>query len=101
MIKDASIIRTKLSNNDVNEEEILAAVQIHYYLNEEHKWTEKHRPFRQKWVDLLKAAGENLPTKHDLSPLSIEPIKDLHEMPDYPYKPNLLSSHTLMQVKPL
>lgn len=51
----------------INVDEILGAgiytytiliVQIHYTLDEEHRWVERKRPFWNEWVDLLKAAGE-------------------------------------------
>ncbi|CAD8150661.1 unnamed protein product [Paramecium pentaurelia] len=73
----------------INVDEILGAVQIHYVLNENHVWIEKPRPFRDKWVQLLLAAGEKLPTGHDLPPVKITKILDMHEMKPYPYRPKL------------
>ncbi|CAD8140346.1 unnamed protein product [Paramecium pentaurelia] len=78
----------------INVDEILGAVQIHYVLNENHVWIEKPRPFRDKWVQLLLAAGEKLPTGHDLPPVKITKILDMHEMNPFQYKPKLNCSQS-------
>ncbi|CAD8055862.1 unnamed protein product [Paramecium sonneborni] len=78
----------------INVDEILGAVQIHYTLNENHVWIEKPRPFRDKWIQLLLAAGEQLPTGHDLPPVKITKVLDMHEMKPFTFKPKLNCSQS-------
>ncbi|CAD8058170.1 unnamed protein product [Paramecium sonneborni] len=78
----------------INIDEILGAVQLHYVLNQDHIWVEKARPFRDHWIQLLIAAGEKLPTNHDLPPVKISKVHDMHEMEPFPFKPQLNSSQS-------
>ena len=71
----------------MNADEILAAVQIHYKLNDKHEWEENPRPYREKWISLLEAIGEKQPYTHDLPPPIIKKIHDIHELPPPPFKP--------------
>lgn len=38
------------------------------------------------------AAGEKLPSNHDLPPVKISKVHDMHEMEPFPFKPKLNSS---------
>lgn len=63
-------------------------------MNENHVWVEKPRPFRDKWVQLLLAAGEKLPTGHDLPPVKITKVLDMHESGPFQYRPKLNCSQS-------
>ncbi|CAD8141366.1 unnamed protein product [Paramecium octaurelia] len=78
----------------INIDEVLGAVQLHYVLNQDHIWVEKSRPYRDHWIQLLLAAGEKLPSNHDLPPVKISKVLDMHEMEPFPFKPKLNSSQS-------
>ncbi|EGR27492.1 hypothetical protein IMG5_194950 [Ichthyophthirius multifiliis] len=59
--------------------EIWMAVQLHYKINNNHDWIENPKPYRNYWVILLEKAGENLPKKHDLPKIKIQPVFDLYQ----------------------
>ncbi|KRX03894.1 hypothetical protein PPERSA_04772 [Pseudocohnilembus persalinus] len=81
-------------------DEILGAVQVHQRLNQDKKWVQLERPFRKYWVQLLQCAGQKIPTTHDLPPINIQPVKDLHQLQLQTQKPTLLNqSFNKTQVK--
>ena len=96
MVKDAMSVRivafSEQLKEPINIEEILAAVQVHYTLGEDRIWVAREKPYRKYWVQLLKAAGEDVPIRHDLPKPKITKILDMHEMPPPTFTPSLYTS---------
>ncbi|EAS03404.2 hypothetical protein TTHERM_00732510 (macronuclear) [Tetrahymena thermophila SB210] len=80
-------------------DEIWAAVQMHYKLGPNHEWIENPRPYRKYWVQLLQAAGERLPKQHDLPSLTIQPIKDQHQITILKNKSQLSKTKSCIDIK--
>lgn len=75
-------------------DEILSAVQMHYILDASHRWVENPRPFRDKWITLLQAIGEKLPSKRDPTANKVDCVEDIHELTPPPFKPKLLQTQS-------
>lgn len=50
---------------------------------------------------LLETIGEKVPYTHDLPPLGIAPVRDLHQINNNTFKPNTTKSKSVIGILPL